>query len=80
MPIYEYICSQCGHAFEKLVPSSKSKPQCDNCGSPKLDRQFSTFSAHGGGSGSSACRSADQCPAAMASGGSACGSGCPHAN
>ncbi|MBC8372070.1 MAG: zinc ribbon domain-containing protein [Planctomycetes bacterium] len=79
MPIYEYVCSKCGFAFEKLVPSSKSKPKCEKCGSPKLTRQFSTFAAHGGASGSLACRSADQCPAAVASGGGACASCCPHA-
>ncbi|MDP6636528.1 MAG: zinc ribbon domain-containing protein [Phycisphaerae bacterium] len=80
MPIYEYVCSKCGHAFEKLVPSSKTKPKCEKCGSAKLDRQFSTFAAHGGGAGAGACRSADQCPAAMVSQGAACGSGCPHAH
>lgn len=80
MPIYEYICDECGHAFEKLVPSSKSKPKCDKCGSGKLARQFSTFAAHGGTS-AAGCSSMDQCPAAAASEGAACGSGCcPHAH
>jgi len=80
MPIYEYICSKCGHAFEKLVPSSKTKPKCEQCGSPKLERQFSTFAAHNGASATSSCAAAAQCPTAMASQGAACGSCCPHSN
>ncbi|MBT3198701.1 MAG: zinc ribbon domain-containing protein [Phycisphaerales bacterium] len=79
MPIYEYVCSQCGHAFEKLVASSKAKPKCEQCGSVKLERQFSTFSAHGA---PAPCSAMSQCQAAAVSGGSACGSGgcCPHAH
>jgi len=81
MPIYEYICSDCGHAFEKLAPSSKTRPKCDECGSSKLEKQFSTFAARAGASAPAGCASAAMCPAAAASQGSACGSGgCPHAH
>ena len=80
MPIYEYICSKCGHAFEKLVPSSRTKPKCEKCGSAKLEKQFSTFAARAGASTAAACSSAAMCPAAAASRGAACGSGCPHAH
>ena len=79
MPIYEYVCSKCGHAFEKLASSSKSKPKCEKCGSAKVARQFSTFAAHGGSIDSFACGSGDKCQAAVASHGAACGSGCPQA-
>jgi len=79
MPIYEYICGDCDHAFEKLVPSSRAKPKCEKCGSSKLTRQFSTFAAHAGSSGMGPCHAADQCPAAAASHGAACAAGCPHA-
>jgi putative FmdB family regulatory protein len=47
MPIYEYICVDCGEAFEALVANSRSKSSCPKCGSKKLSRQFSTFAAHG---------------------------------
>lgn len=46
MPLYEYRCSACGHAFEHLAATSSSRPgACPTCGSRKLEKQFSTFSA-----------------------------------
>jgi putative FmdB family regulatory protein len=48
MPIYEYVCQDCGSAFEALVNSSKVKSACPECGSKVLTRRFSTFAAHGG--------------------------------
>jgi putative FmdB family regulatory protein len=47
MPIYEYVCERCSHAFEKRVPSSASRVQCPECGSQKVDRQFSAFAFKG---------------------------------
>ena len=32
MPIYEYICSECGCAFEKLVPRAGTPVECEKCG------------------------------------------------
>lgn len=40
MPIYEYACRQCGHAFETLVRSS-TVPECPHCHSTQLDKQLS---------------------------------------
>lgn len=46
MPIYEYHCSQCGTTFEELVLAKSSEPvQCSGCGSPAVERKFSTFAA-----------------------------------
>jgi len=42
MPIYEYICQQCRHPFEKLVLGA-TEVVCPKCGSQTLDKQFSTF-------------------------------------
>ncbi len=42
MPIYEYACSDCGHAFEALVRSS-TVPQCPSCQSTALEKQLSVF-------------------------------------
>lgn len=49
MPLHEYRCGGCGHAFEHLATTSSSKPgACPKCGSRKLEKQFSTFSASAG--------------------------------
>ncbi|MBI1940831.1 MAG: zinc ribbon domain-containing protein [Acidobacteria bacterium] len=46
MPIFEYTCKKCGKVFEKLVMRQVERPQpCPHCGSKKVERQFSTFSA-----------------------------------
>jgi putative FmdB family regulatory protein len=47
MPIYEYVCEACDHAFEKRVPSSRTKVRCPACDSPRVARQFSTFAFKG---------------------------------
>ncbi|MGE9296647.1 MAG: FmdB family zinc ribbon protein [Puniceicoccales bacterium] len=47
MPIYEYHCPDCNHDAELLVRSSDEKPVCPDCGSAKLEKQFSTFAAGG---------------------------------
>jgi len=46
MPIYEYVCGGCGHAFEALVRSSET-PSCPACAGTELEKQFSTFAARG---------------------------------
>jgi putative FmdB family regulatory protein len=48
MPIYEFVCEECGHAFEKLVSSSRSRVHCPDCESGKVTRQFSAFAFKGG--------------------------------
>ncbi len=47
MPIYEFICDACSHAFEKRVPSSRSRVDCPKCQSSKVTKQFSTFAFKG---------------------------------
>ena len=42
MPIYEYICQECRHPFEKLV-FGDTEVICPQCGSQTLGKQFSTF-------------------------------------
>jgi putative FmdB family regulatory protein len=49
MPIYEFICDECAHAFEKRVASSRSRVACPNCESVKVTKQFSTFAFKGEG-------------------------------
>lgn len=47
MPIYEFICDACLHAFEKRVPSSQSRVMCPRCESRRVTKQFSTFAFKG---------------------------------
>lgn len=42
MPIYEYACQDCGHAFETLVRSG-TVPACPHCQSQQLEKQLSVF-------------------------------------
>jgi len=51
MPIFEYLCQDCGTRFEKLVRSSNADSlACPSCGADRLNQELSTFAAHGGGS------------------------------
>ncbi len=52
MPLFEYVCSDCGEAFEAVVMGD-AKAACPRCESRDLRRLMSTFAVgHGGGSGS----------------------------
>jgi len=57
MPIFEYVCQECEHAFEALV-YGQEKAQCPKCQSKKLAPQLSTFAVSTKSSGSSAPRTA----------------------
>lgn len=45
MPIFEYVCRNCEHQFEKLV-SGASQPECPTCSSQDLTRQLSVFAVN----------------------------------
>ena len=46
MPIYEYRCRACGHAFEHLARTRADVPAaCAKCGAAAPVKQLSTFSA-----------------------------------
>lgn len=51
MPIYEYRCSSCGDAFEKMVKISAPTPPCPNCSSDDVRKlvSASSFVLKGGG-------------------------------
>ena len=42
MPIYEYLCRECGHRFEKIVRGAEP-PDCPECRGRRLDKQLSVF-------------------------------------
>jgi len=47
MPLFEYVCAGCGHAFEALVYGSE-QPECPDCGGRRLEKQLSAFAAPSG--------------------------------
>ncbi|MDI3280913.1 MAG: zinc ribbon domain-containing protein [Bacillota bacterium] len=55
MPIYEFVCPQCGHRFEELVVRSYSEDSaaCPRCGAPEARRVPSSFGFRSGGTGGS---------------------------
>lgn len=51
MPIYEYMCDNCGKRFELIllkIPQDKSPPPaCPHCGNDDTRRAMSGFALHG---------------------------------
>ncbi len=76
MPIYEYQCRECSAAFEQLVSSTDSKVTCVECGSERIEKQFSTFSATTAPHRPVPC-SGGSCPNAGRAG-TGCSGGCHH--
>jgi putative FmdB family regulatory protein len=71
MPIYEYLCDDCGEHYERIVMNSKTKITCPKCESSKKTIQLSVFAAPANGGKSSGGPSS-----APSSGGRCCGGGC----
>lgn len=44
MPIFEYVCRECGHSFELLVQRQRAV-ECPSCKGRKLEKQLSVFVA-----------------------------------
>jgi putative FmdB family regulatory protein len=42
MPIFEYVCAECGHRFERIVRGADA-PSCPACDSASLQKQLSVF-------------------------------------
>ena len=70
MPIFEYLCDDCGTKFEKLVRNRASPDVlCPSCGESHVTTQLSTFAAHAHGSSQEAlpscasgmCQTPDLC-------------------
>jgi putative FmdB family regulatory protein len=51
MPMYEFKCEPCDHAFETLVRSSSDVPHCPKCKGTTLVKQFSVPAAARASSG-----------------------------
>jgi putative FmdB family regulatory protein len=64
MPIYEYLCEDCGSKFEKLVRNGDAVA-CPSCGESHLKPQLSTFAAHANGKSAASSREMPSCPGGM---------------
>jgi putative FmdB family regulatory protein len=55
MPIFEFVCQECGAPFEELVRSATAvdEVECPNCYSDRVAKQISTFASKINGSSSS---------------------------
>lgn len=60
MPIFEYVCEECRHRFEKIV-SGGAEVRCPACESARLEKQLSVF-AVGAGRATAARREAPRAP------------------
>lgn len=76
MPIFEYKCKKCGTVFERLVARTESQVTCDRCGSMRVEKLFSTFSANVASMKPNPC-SEGGCPSTGMAGTGCSGGGCP---
>ncbi|OLC85387.1 MAG: hypothetical protein AUH88_06660 [Acidobacteria bacterium 13_1_40CM_4_61_5] len=53
MPIYEYVCEDCGTRYEKIVLGKTPEIACPKCESKKSALQLSVFRASTKSNGSS---------------------------
>ncbi len=80
MPIFDYLCIDCGKTSELLVTTSKYNPICSACGSDNLKKLLSAHSSMSGsvkqsipGPGDTACCGSSPDQASCAGPGSCCG-------
>ena len=57
MPVYTYICKDCGEKFDLLVgvTAEKVEIKCKKCNSKNIEKTFSAFSVGQSGSSGSSC-------------------------
>jgi len=53
MPIYEYVCDDCGERYERIVMNQSTAITCPKCASAKHTIQLSVFAAPSNASKSS---------------------------
>jgi len=80
MPLFDYLCLDCGKLSEILVTTSRNQPQCQACSSTNLKKMISAPSSLSGasmskfpGPGDTACCGSTPTNASCAGPGSCCG-------
>ena len=80
MPIFDYLCVNCGKTSEILVTTTKDNLTCSDCGSNNLKKLLSPHSSMSGspkqsipGPGDTACCGSSPGQGACAGPGSCCG-------
>jgi len=81
MPLFDFVCSDCGKSNELLIVNTEDKPKCKFCGSVNITQQISAHSSMSGadknrmpGSDDTACCGSSPGHAAGCAGpGSCCG-------
>lgn len=63
MPIYNYVCEECGNNFELLegMTARSAARKCPSCGSGRIQKTFSSFSV-GSASGGNDFSAGASCP------------------
>lgn len=79
MPVYEYVCKDCGHQFDKMRPMSQADAPvaCAHCKSESTRRLLSRFFASSEGR---SIASSSQGGGCAGCGGGSCGSCGSHHN
>lgn len=82
MPLFDYLCLDCGKITEILVTTAEDKPECSACSSFSLKKLLSAHSSLSGsgnprmpGPGDTACCGSNPVQAACAGPGNCCGKG-----
>jgi putative FmdB family regulatory protein len=75
MPIYEYICDDCGTQYEKIVMSKAQKIACPKCASKKNKLQLSVFATSTGSANGASAKSGAKSNPRFSGGRSGCGGG-----
>ncbi len=75
MPLYEYICLDCGRSFDALRSMKDAdKPiKCDKCQSENTSRQLSLFFASSGGKSIAGANGGGGCAGCAGGSCSSCG-------
>jgi putative FmdB family regulatory protein len=62
VPAYDYVCQECGAKFEVRMSmaaySEGARPECEACGSTRVERAFTAVSVLTGGRGGGASSTA----------------------
>ncbi len=77
MPIFEYVCQGCGHAFEAIVLGSQ-KAECPKCHAKKLQQKLSAFAVGGKAGSALPCEAGGSCSMDNGGGCDMGGCGCGH--